>query len=251
MEQQQACCVFCKLIGHSISECMDPIIEDTWKYVISNTDIRRNADLMIGNASDNDCENARRILEDYDNKLISALAIQKVGMRMRDTRREHINGISNRIREEVQYFRALSGIQRNEYLEWLYPGEDISDDDASSWFSDDDELDALEWDATIFDDDVSLEKEGKWVTVEPIILCLETCEELAMTTECVICYEEKTAFDMDTFQCQHTYCHICVMKMMDQSKPPNCPFCRATVLTIEVKDIDNYRDIQTAGLYFI
>ena len=251
--EQQVGCRFCKFIGHSISECMDPIIEDTWKYVISNTDLRRNADLIIGNRADNDCENARRLLEDYDNKLISALAIQKVGMRMRDSRGEQITGLSNRIREEVQYFRALSGIQRNEYLEWLYPGEDISDD-ASSWFSDDDEI--PEWDTTIFDenifdDGIPLEKEGKLVTVEAIILCLETCEELAMTTECVICYEEKTAFDMDIFQCQHPYCHTCVMKMMDQPKPPNCPFCRVPVQTIEVKDVDNYNDIQKIGLYFI
>ena len=260
MEQQQHVgCMFCKLIGHSISECMDPIIEDTWKYLISNTDLQRNNDLILGNTADNDSANARRLLEDYDNKLISALAVQKVGMRMRDSRGNQITRLSNRIREEVQYFRALSGIQRNEYLEWLYPGEDISDDDdASSWFSDDDEI--PEWDATIFDDNIfddggptgptiPLEKEGTWVTVEPIILCLETCEELAMATECVICYEEKTVFDMDTFQCQHQYCHTCVMKMMDQPKPPNCPFCRAPVQTIEVKDVDNYNDIQTAGLY--
>lgn len=252
MEQiiQRVGCMFCKIVGHPISECMDPIIEDTWKYVISNTDLQRNADLILGNTADNDCANARRILEDYDNKLISVLAVQKVGMLMRDSRANQITGLSNRIREEVQYFRSLSGIQRNEYLEWLYPGEDISDDDdASSWFSEDGEM--PEFDTTIFDDDVPCEKEGKWVTIEPIILCIETCQELTTATECVICYEEKTVLNMDIFQCQHPYCHTCVMKMMDQPKPPNCPFCREPVQTIEVKDVDNYNDIQKIGLYFI
>lgn len=239
-------CVFCDNIGHNIRNCRDPIIEESWKYVISQVDLTKGSNLTPSDLTD-----ARIILNDFNFKLIRILGARYANVRIHSSLDHHINEICNSICMEAEYFSQLDELHRNEYINWLHPNLDLVSDDI--WVSDDDTIIGLSDDDDDGDGDGDGENDGEndnnhadftIKKIEPLLFCLETQQELDLLTECAICYETKKIIDMDNFQCEHPFCHICVMTLLKQLKSPNCPFCRVSVKTIEVKDYEKYYDIQ-------
>ena len=206
-------CTFCSQYGHTIQFCSDPQIEDCFKYLIG--------------VSMQTTENALMALGDFTDILVCAIGVQRGRSLPSDTRGCHIEKIIDAVNIETEYLSLLTGIQREEYMRWLYPGEDDEDEE-----EDEDVLNI----ATIFDELPEVENTPICV----LLACLETQEELAAPVECHICFDTKTIFDMDTFQCQHPFCHTCVLQMMVRTTQLCCPLCREQVKTVEVKDVDGY-----------
>lgn len=241
-ENQTRCCSFCQSPGHTIRRCQDPLIEEAWRYMICQVDIQNGLTLRPG-----DFDRLLVILNDYNESIICAVAVKYAHTLVNDTHIHHMNQICYYVNEEAKYFARLDGIQRDEYMRWLYPNEaDDDDTDTDSWISTD-EIPLL--DLSIFDDEDEEEYAVihpiRYHKIEPMILCLETIEELATITECNICYDEKRVFDMNTFQCQHSFCNGCVISLLKSVKAPTCPYCRQCVKTIEVKDMEHYESIQS------
>jgi hypothetical protein len=191
-------------------------------------------------------ENALMALDDFTDILVCAIGVQKGRSLPSDTRGCHIEKIIDAVNVETEYLSLLTGIQRDEYMRWLYPGEDDEDEDEEDSGEDDEDEDEEDYEenvlnlATIFDE--LLEVENTPICV--LLVCVETKEELAAPVDCHICFDTKTVFDMDTFQCQHPFCHTCVLQMMARTTKLCCPLCREQVKTVEVKDVDGYNDIQ-------
>jgi hypothetical protein len=52
--------------------------------------------------------------------------------------------------------------------------------------------------------------------------------------ECNICYEEKIVEHFITIQCNHEFCHDCIIKQIDNNKPC-CALCRETMKHFTIK----------------
>jgi hypothetical protein len=216
---QSLYCDFCHENGHSIQFCRNPQIANAFRYLIQI------------NISSQDFIEARNILADYTDVLIKTISIQMTRTVPEESREHHIEKIIEAIQLETNYLRQLSGIQRDEYLRWLNPN-DIVDDVLNM--------------ATIYE---RLPDENTSERPIPLLLCIESNEELRESAECGICLETKMVFDMDTFQCQHPVCHTCVLQMLVIYTNMSCPFCRTQVKTIEVKDIEHFDEIHDPPLY--
>lgn len=86
-------------------------------------------------------------------------------------------------------------------------------------------------------------------SVSSQIFCLDTAEELAELTECIICFESDTkVLNMVETNCNHSFCHGCITKHMDNPKfdtcPPNCPMCRGTLTLLTTKDVEILTDLE-------
>ena len=233
---QSMTCAFCLEHGHTIQFCRDSQIGESFKHLIR---ISINCP---------DFESARMVLADYTDTLVSAIGVQMCRTLPQELREQHINKIIDAVKIETEYLSQLDGIQRDEYMEWLYPeelnseNELLSENDSVLYIDDDDVLNL----ATIFD---TLPDEEMTYPPAVLLMCIETQEELRAPAECSICLETKTVFDMDTFQCQHPFCHSCVLQMLVRNSNMCCPLCRTQVKTIEVKDTEMYNDIQCPPLH--
>lgn len=226
MNQQTLSCSYCGDNGHTIQFCCDPQIEDAFKYLIS--------------ASMESLDNSIQALDDFSDILVCAIGVQKGRSLPSDTREQHREKVIDAVKVECEYLSQLSGIQRDEYMRWLYPGDydEHQDEDQESVNSDEESVIEL-------DDNVLVVHEVDTpCIIAALLMCIETQEELAAPAECNICFDTKTVLDMDTFQCQHPFCHACVLQMMVRNARLCCPLCRTRVKTIEVKDVDGYNDIQ-------
>jgi Zinc finger, C3HC4 type (RING finger) len=228
---QQLSCSYCQSSEHTIQFCSDPQIEDAFKYLIGVS-----------------MQNAIQALDDFSDTLVCAIGVQRGRSLPSDTREQHREKVIDAVKVECEYLSQLSGIQRDEYLRWLYPNEDEDSDededqDEESEISDEESVMEL-------DDNVLVVHEVDTpCIITALLMCIETPEELAAPAECNICFDTKTVLDMDTFQCQHPFCHDCVLQMMVRSTKLCCPLCRTRVKTIEVKDVDGYNDIQDPPVY--
>jgi hypothetical protein len=86
---------------------------------------------------------------------------------------------------------------------------------------------------------------SNWV-VEPMLLCLETEEELQQETFCAICLENYKKLEIVTTNCNHEFCNGCMCNHLDyqcSKENPTCPMCRTTVKTLEIKDADFYDNL--------
>lgn len=250
-------CTFCLQNNHTVQFCRNPQIEESFKYLIC---------ISINCA---DYENAKMVLNDFSDTLVSAIGVKMTRSLPEESREHHTTKIIEAVKIEIDYLSQLSGIQRDEYMSWLCKEELISTSQPDDWtidtyttyYSDSDSLDGVNLE-TVFDSlpeqppahpiytlaNSSTENEEK-CSPTPLLLCLETQEELAATIECAICYETKTAIEMDTFQCQHPFCHCCVLHLLVTTATMRCPFCRVQVKTIEVKDTEKFNDIEDPPLY--
>ena len=284
MNQQSMSCSFCLGNNHTVQFCRNPQIEESFKYLIC---ISINC---------TDYENAKTALNDFNDTLVSAIGVKMTRSLPEESREHHTTKIIEAVKIEIEYLSHLSGIQRDEYMDWLCKEElmstpeppdhwtDFSSDysesepqdhwtDFSSVYSESNSINAyytgvnLE---TVFDslpeeppahpiytlsdrlvgsDSSDTTENQQKCSPTPLLLCLETHEELTATTECAICYETKTALEMDTFQCQHPFCHCCVLHLLVTTASMRCPFCRVQVKTIEVKDTEKFNDIEDPPLY--
>jgi hypothetical protein len=263
------CCSFCRIPGHTINVCNDPRIEETWKYCL------REVDLRLGNDMEEEA------LYDVDNLLrqlplpfLRVLGVQVGHIPLRSSIDSHITVIKNAICQEAEYFMSLRSNETIEYLNWLDPdsydfeadeetdSEDVEESEESNVlneaFIEEDPVDITHFAffdriPMILDDieeyeDIFDEQEEEHIvtniTIEPMLLCLETATQLSALLECVVCLDEKTVMHFDTTNCGHSFCHSCICHHLDTSKNgPTCPNCRTIIRTLEVKDVDNYEDI--------
>jgi len=225
---QTMSCAFCLQIGHTIQFCRDSLIGESFKH------------LICLNINSPDVP-TRGLLADYTDALIIAISVQMTRTIPDESRELHIEKIIDAVNIETEYFSQLTGIQRDEYLRWLNDIDSDYDDD-SVLELDDSVLNM----ATIFD---RLPDETIQERPAALLLCIETQEELREPADCGICLETKTVFDMDTFQCQHPFCHGCVLQMLVRNTRISCPFCRVHVKTIEVKDTEHFDEIHEPPLY--
>lgn len=66
--------------------------------------------------------------------------------------------------------------------------------------------------------------------------------------ECSICFdEEKILLDLDTTACKHSFCHSCIMNHL--KRKADCPMCRASVKTLQVRRQDNFDEIKETFRY--
>jgi len=220
-------CAFCLQTGHTLQFCRDSQIGESFKQLIR---------ISINSP---DIDYTRRVLDDYTDTLIRAISVQMTRTLPDESRELHIEKIIDGIKIETDYLSQLSGIYRDEYLRWL---NDSESNDDSVLNLDDNILNM----ATIFD---QLPDETIQERPAALLLCIETQEELREPADCGICLETKTVFDMDTFQCQHPFCHDCVLQMLVRNIHICCPLCRAHVKTIEVKDTEHFDEIHDPPLH--
>ena len=224
---QTMSCAFCLETGHTIQFCRDSLIGESFKH------------LICASVSSSDSLSTRSLLADYTDTLIIAISVQMSRTIPDESRELHIEKIIDAVKIETDYLSQLTGIHRDEYLRWL---NDNDTDDDSVLELDDNVLNM----ATIFD---RLPDETIPDRPAALLLCIETQEELREPVDCGICLETKTVFDMDTFQCQHPFCHGCVLQMLVRNTHISCPFCRTHVKTIEVKDTEHFDEIHDPPLY--
>lgn len=232
---QSITCAFCLEYGHTIQFCRDYRIIESFKHLI-RLSISPDFESAIVMA-----------LNDYSDILVSAIGVQMCRTIPEESREHHTNKIIDAVKIEIDYLSQLDGIQYDEYMEWLYPEELNSENDL---VSDNDLVMNLDDDvlnlATIFD---RLPDEETTYLPTALLMCIETQEELKAPAECSICLETKTVFDMNKFQCQHDFCHCCVLQMLFIYSNMSCPLCREKIKTIEVKDTEMYNDIQCPPLH--
>lgn len=217
-------CAFCLEDGHTIQFCRDSLIRVSFKRLIC--------------VSLHPFVDTRILLADYTDPLICAISVQMSRALPDESREHHVEKIIEKVNVEINYVRQLTGIHRDEYLRWLT----CNTDDDSIVDMDDNVLNM----ATIFG---RLPDEEDSDRPTALLLCIETQEELREPTECGICLETKTVFDMDTFQCQHPFCHGCVLELLVRNTKISCPFCRTHVKTIEVKDTEHFDEIHQPPIY--
>jgi ssRNA-specific RNase YbeY (16S rRNA maturation enzyme) len=190
----------------------------------------------------------------------------------------HISAIKAAILVEAEHFVYLRWNERIDYLNWLDPDsydfeeQEIEEDELRQ--VEIDESIVIDLNAAFMDEEdptdithfaffdrrpMSLEEIGSYqivwdepqetpivsyTQIEPMMLCLETAEELSAVFECTVCLEEKSAIHFDTTNCGHSFCHSCICHHLDTSKNGStCPNCRTMIRTLEVKDAENYDDI--------
>lgn len=260
---QLNCCALCCSNEHSIQSCPDPLIDESFRCLIMWVDPFK-PDLV-----DSDFEHVHSMLNEYSYELLCAMSIQKsssIGIivnSLEATREYHISTIIECIKREMMIFSQLNRNEQNDYIRLLYRDElmeiDESIDIMELLYNHSSQTNPPDSDtitATADDEiDIAIQLEREFVTEknlrpEPLLLCLETETELQSLVECAICYDETARLNMDTFQCQHSFCHTCVMKLLDNIQGINCPFCRVSVKTIEVKYVDHYNDIEDIHLIF-
>lgn len=224
---QTMSCAFCLQTGHTIQFCRDSLIGESFKH-------------LIGVSIDStNFGPTRMLLADYTDTLIIAISVQMSRTLPSESRDLHIERIIDAVKIETDYLSQLTGIHRDEYLRWLNDSE--SDDD--SVIELDDSIMNM---ATIFD---RIQDETVPERPTALLLCIETQEELREPADCDVCFETKTVFDMDTFQCRHPFCHDCVLQLLVRNTHVSCPLCRAPVKTIEVKDTEHFDEIHDPPLY--
>ena len=68
--------------------------------------------------------------------------------------------------------------------------------------------------------------------------------------ECSICFdEEKTILDLDTTACKHSFCHSCIMNHL--KRKADCPMCRASVKTLQVRRQENFDEVKETTFGYI
>jgi len=79
--------------------------------------------------------------------------------------------------------------------------------------------------------------------VDPVVLCTETAEELAVESECPICYDIRKCSDYIVCNCTHSFCNTCITTQLEKQKPhiqPTCAMCREPIRTVYISDVEIY-----------
>lgn len=87
------------------------------------------------------------------------------------------------------------------------------------------------------------EAEAKKFNIVPLLLCMESKEELEAVSECAICYESTKLEDSVILNCEHQFCHGCVKQTLatcNSRKKPTCALCREPMEIFIVKNQNTY-----------
>ena len=88
----------------------------------------------------------------------------------------------------------------------------------------------------------------KWV-IHPLLICLETSNELQEDVFCAICLESHKKINILTTNCEHEFCKKCMCDYLDsdylnkENRLPTCAMCRTIITTLETKDSELYDDL--------
>lgn len=223
--ETDTCCSHCRSTGHTIRMCDDPLIENTWQNVlhIGNPNIINYTEIDFA-------EQKRFLTCDVSNSLFLAMTVQ------------FCNAIYNEDSIDTILEKVFLTIKAK-YAQWNTQWLSESTGD----FSDLSELMDLEENIEIIDvvdiDDKVAKK--TWI-VQPMMLCLETAEELVESVDCPICLDSFTKIQTITTNCNHVFCRDCLCKHLDNAcllNNPACPMCRGKITTLEIKDIDFYEPL--------
>jgi len=102
------------------------------------------------------------------------------------------------------------------------------------------------WAVSTVSSTVEMEMSSRGVGVLPLVLCLESNQELQEQIECPICFESRTRMNINKTGCQHEFCHTCIVRHLTRNLA--CPLCRATIKTVEVKDVEQYDAVKNTNL---
>jgi len=89
------------------------------------------------------------------------------------------------------------------------------------------------------------EEENKYPII-PMMLCMETREELEIASECAICYDSTKLVDAIILNCKHQFCETCIKQTLishNKSCSPSCALCREPMTSFIVKNPDTYNSV--------
>jgi len=241
----QTRCSHCREIGHNIKTCPDPNVENAWKFALRCVDLR-----MGSRLTDEDFVELRAYLDTLSRSMVRVLGVQIGDSLVRDPHSAQIAKIIAHITCLAIAFTEWDFQTRQSFLLWMDPEgyerdqeneEDQEDEeDTESEDSDDFLWDRDEWIPEVVEEEIVPSKR-----VETIVFCLESARELTEVLECPICFDSYPRIEMDTTQCNHSFCHTCVKTLMEKTQcHPNCPMCRTLVRTITVRETEKYEDIE-------
>lgn len=207
-------CSFCFQPNHTIRTCNDDRIDFWWQALMSFTFTIYYEDGFVTD----------RYIKNYivsiPTNIMMAISIKKTESRLREAMDVHIYRLTHRIRDEIRRFTLLSPDDKYTYLCRNCPS---IVEELYGMMHDLEEIET-----------------PKQTPIEPIMCCLESREELATLVECAICYSEKSLLNFDTTNCNHQFCHTCIMKQIEINR--SCPLCRTKIKSLEIKDVENFND---------
>lgn len=88
----------------------------------------------------------------------------------------------------------------------------------------------------------------KWV-IHPLLISLETSDELQEHVFCAICLESHEKINILATNCEHEFCKKCMCDYLDsdylneENRLPTCAMCRTIITTLETKDVELYDEL--------
>lgn len=204
-------CYFCGEIGHYNNQCDHHELHNLWSHIVN---------IIVDYRGFNEEEFAiqARFLQRYvPHDLVVAIAIRFCNFTYTCS--------SSYYDIMMAIYNGLSAL----YLEMA------NEADISEMISESIEM---------FDPDQAIE-DSQW-TIEPLLLCLETAEELKEEIFCAICLDNHTKLATVTTNCGHEFGKACMCAHLDHqfsTRSPTCPMCRTEVKTLEIKDADFYDEL--------
>jgi hypothetical protein len=239
----ERCCSFCAEAGHNIRTCPDHRIKGAYLHLIVTWVLPR-----IGYEF---TQEDHASLFTYLGYTIPRILLYAVGSHYCQTRKTdfvqtHASRICEKVSNEHAHINTLNETQRDEWCIDMIgmPYRAFVTPDPDSVMTLPDEDDTLEEDnnlevVTFFEDRTPVEVTPYHPVVQPFLLCLESAEELAQLTECVICQEDQAMIHMTTTNCGHLFCHTCMcLHIESKAETPACPLCRSAVTSLDIKDVE-------------
>lgn len=208
-------CNFCGEIGHSNNQCNHHELHDLWSHIVN----------MVGNHSEWSDEaftfQKRFLQHNVPHYVVIAIAIRFCNL-------------------ESPYTATFDDIIYSIYngLKLVY--SDMANEAEIS--------EMLSQSIEIIDPDEAMEEDvpRQW-NIEPLLLCLETAEELKEELFCSICLDNHTRLETVTTNCGHDFGKGCMCSHLDHQHSnngnPTCPLCRTEVRTLEIKDVEFYDEL--------
>jgi hypothetical protein len=205
-------CEFCGESGHFISQCNDQQLHESWLSLLN-------------------------MISDYTSFNEETFAIQKRYLQL--CNHNIALGIAMRFCNfTYDCFCSFDDICQAIYDELKTQYSDMANEDEISVM--------LSESIVIMDPDVAVENQFR-LTIEPLLLCLETSEELREEIYCSICLDNHTRMGVVTTNCGHEFGKTCMCAHLDHQLATyghsTCPMCRTVVRTLEIKDADFYDEL--------
>ena len=223
-------CSFCAEPGHNIRTCPDIRIPNGWRDILCHSKIHE------GPLQE---ELVREYLLTFPYRVVQGVAVQYAESLAQDSIDIQLDNICLAIHREAARYETLSTEEKNAFLHWIDPSTYLPD---GTIISDDfGEEEEEEEDFIPFNDTNPVST----CFIQPLLLCIESADELGQPHECPICLgEEITLLDMNTTSCKHSFCHSCIMNHL--RRKDNCPLCRTKVTTLQVRMSEHYEEVKEA-----